>query len=121
LAELQYDARSRSYGSVTTSGFYPVVLSELWHWTGDREFASHLIAPALKGLEYLDKHALHSKHGFYQYRTRSNDGVVNQGWKDSTDAIVRHDGSQVHPPIATCEEQGFVYLAKLHISELLWW
>jgi glycogen debranching enzyme len=27
----------------------------------------------------------------------------------------------VAPPIATCEEQGFVYLAKLHLSEVLWW
>ena len=30
-------------------------------------------------------------------------------------------GPPVETPIATCEEQGFVYLAKLHISEVLWW
>jgi glycogen debranching enzyme len=30
-------------------------------------------------------------------------------------------GTQVEPPIATCEEQGFVYLAKLHLAEVLWW
>jgi glycogen debranching enzyme len=34
---------------------------------------------------------------------------------------VDEDGAQVDPPIATCEEQGFVYLAKLHMGELLWW
>ena len=31
------------------------------------------------------------------------------------------DGSQVEPPIAMCEEQAFLYVAKLHLSELLWW
>ncbi|MCI0613170.1 amylo-alpha-1,6-glucosidase, partial [bacterium] len=45
----------------------------------------------------------------------------NQGWKDSGDAIVYEDGSLVEPPIATCEEQAFAYLAKLHMSEVLWW
>jgi glycogen debranching enzyme len=121
LAELQYDTRSRSYGSATTSGFYPVVLSELWHWTGDKEFATKMIEPALKSLQYLDEFSMRSKRGFYQYKTRSQQGIRNQGWKDSEDAIVQRDGSQVAPPIATCEEQAFVYLAKLHISELLWW
>jgi glycogen debranching enzyme len=121
LAELHFDPRSRSYFSATTSGFYPVALSELWHWTGDKEFANKMIEPALDGLRYLDELSLRSKHGFYQYKTRSVDGVRNQGWKDSEDAIVQSDGSQVLPPISTCEEQGFVYLAKLHLSELLWW
>jgi glycogen debranching enzyme len=46
---------------------------------------------------------------------------VNQGWKDAADSIVDQDGKCVEPPIATCEEQSFVYVAKLHFSELLWW
>ena len=44
----------------------------------------------------------------------------NQGWKDSGDAIVYEDGTQVDPPISTCEEQAFVYAAKLRMSEMLW-
>jgi len=47
--------------------------------------------------------------------------VRNQGWKDSGDAMVHADGSQAEPPIATCEEQAFVFLAKQHLSEVLWW
>lgn len=31
------------------------------------------------------------------------------------------DGTQVPAPIATCEEQGFAYAAKLQLSEMLWW
>jgi glycogen debranching enzyme len=121
LATLHFNPLARYYGSITTSGFYPVAVSELWHWTGDKELVRPFIEPALKALRWLDEFADFDRDGFYEYQTRSEQGVRNQGWKDSSDAIVYEDGSQVETPVATCEEQGFVYLAKLHMSELLWW
>lgn len=121
LAKLNLNPLARYYGSITTSAFYPVVVSELWHWTGDKELVRPFIEPALKALRWLDDDARTLGRGFYAYQTRSRRGVRNQAWKDSSDAIVHADGSQVEPPTATCEEQGFVYLAKLHLSELLWW
>ena len=39
-------------------------------------------------------------------------GTKNQGWKDSGDAIVYDDGSPVPAPIATCELQGYWYVAQ---------
>ena len=118
---LNLSSRLRYYGSITTSGFYPVAVAELWHWTGDKELIRPLIEPALSALRWLDQHGDLDGDGFYEYKTRSEQGVKNQAWKDSADAIVYEDGSQVEPPIATCEEQGFAYLAKLHMSEVLWW
>jgi glycogen debranching enzyme len=119
LPSLDLNPRGRSYGSVTTSGFYPLVLAELWHWTGDRERIRPLIGPALDSLRWLERFS--ERDGFFEYKTRSPQGVIHQGWKDSADAIVDEDGRPVEPPIATCEEQGFVHVAKLHFSELLWW
>lgn len=121
LALLNVNPLGRYYGSITTSGFYPVIVSELWHWTGDKELVRPFVEPALKALRWLDDYGDLDRDGFYEYQTRSEQGVRNQGWKDSEDAIVHEDGSQAPVPIATCEEQGFVYLAKLHLSELLWW
>jgi glycogen debranching enzyme len=121
LSMLNINPRQRYYGSVTTSGFYPVVLSELWHWTGDKELVELFVEPALKAIRWLDEYADLDGDGFYEYKTRSDQGVKNQGWKDSSDAIVYEDGSDVKPPIATSEEQSFAYVAKLHMSELLWW
>jgi glycogen debranching enzyme len=118
---LDISARRRYYGSITTSGFYPVVMSELWHWTGDKELIRPLVGPTLKALKWLDEYGDLDGDGFYEYKTRSEQGVRNQAWKDSADAVVYEDGTQVEPPIATCEEQGFAYLAKLHMSEVLWW
>jgi glycogen debranching enzyme len=120
LATLDCTPRRRYYGSATTSGFYAFVLSELWHWTGDRERAARFVGPALAALRWLDERSPRSPRGFYQYLTRSSEGVLHQGWKDSRDAMVQDDGTPVAPPIATCEEQAFVYAAKLHLSELLW-
>lgn len=120
LARLRFNPRGRYYGSITTSGFYAAIVAELWHWTGDRELVEPFVRPALDALRWLDEHCANAA-GFYQYRTRSEQGVENQGWKDSSGAIVYEDGSPVPAPIATCEEQGFVYVAKLHLSELLWW
>jgi glycogen debranching enzyme len=121
LAMLNVNPLGRYYGSITTSGFYPVIVSELWHWTGDKELVRPFVEPALKSLRWLDDYADVDRDGFYEYQTTSEQGLRNQGWKDSHDAIVHEDGTQAPVPIATCEEQGFVYLAKLHLSELLWW
>lgn len=120
LATLNFNPLGRYYGSITTSGFYPVVVSQLWHWTGDEPSVRPFVGAALAALRWLDEHADPDGDGFYEYQTRSEQGLKNQAWKDSSDAIVHEDGSQVEAPIATCEEQGFVYLAKLHLSELLW-
>jgi glycogen debranching enzyme len=121
LARLNMTPRGRYYGSVTTSGFYPVVVAELWHWTGDKALVRSLIEPALKALQWLDAYGDLDGDGFYEYQTRSTQGVTHQAWKDSGDAIVYEDGSPVIPPLATCEEQGFAYVAKQLLSEVLWW
>ncbi len=120
LAALRANPRSRYYGSATTSKFYPIVLTQLWHWTGDKEAIAPFVEPALKAIEWMDLYGDFDRDGFYEYQTRSEQGVRNQGWKDSRDAIVWGDGSQVDPPITTCEEQSYGYAAKLYMSEVLW-
>lgn len=121
LSLLDFDPFGRSYASVTASAFYPVAVSELWRWTGDRARVEPLIEPALRALHWLDTDGDIDGDGIYEYRPLSKDGLQNQGWKDSGDAIVHADGSVVRPPIATCEEQGFVYLAKMRLAELFVW
>lgn len=120
LAALCYNPRTRYYGAATTSSFYPVVLSELWHWTGDKNLIQSLMKPALLALQWKDKYTDLFGDGFYSYKSRSEQGNQNQGWKDSGDAIIYEDGRIVEPPISTCEEQAFVYVAKNRMSELLW-
>lgn len=121
LAVLNINPLGRYYGSITTSALYPFFLAEYWHWTGDKEKVALYLDHAMAALKWLDDYADMDKDGFYEYKTCSTQGVKNQAWKDSEDAIVYEDGAPVKAPIATCEEQGFVYIAKLHVSEVLWW
>jgi glycogen debranching enzyme len=121
LAALNFTPQGRNYGSVTTSGFYPFVVAQLWHWTGDKALVRPYLDPALRALEWLDRWSDRDRDGLYEYKTRSRDGLQNQGWKDSGDALVHADGSPVAAPIATCEEQGIAYAAKLNLAEVLVW
>ncbi|KYF91400.1 amylo-alpha-1,6-glucosidase [Sorangium cellulosum] len=121
LSELNYNPLGRTYASATSTMFYAVAASELWHWTGDRERVGRLIEPALRAMRWIDEEGDLDGDGFYEYEPRSSASIQNQGWKDSDDAIVHADGSQVRPPIGTCEMQGFVFLSKLRLSELLFW
>src|SRR5579872_2322400 len=121
LATLNFNPHGRYYGGVTGAMYYPVVVDGLWHWTGNKELIRPLIAPALKGLQWVEDYGDLDGDGFYEYQTRSQQGEKNQGWKDSGDAIVYEDGSQVHTPLGTCEMQSFTYASKLHLSEVLWW
>jgi glycogen debranching enzyme len=120
LSMLDHDPRRRSYSSITTSGLYAFIVAELWHWTGDKDLVRPLIEPSLRGLQWLEQYGDIDGDGFYEYQRRSPMGPVHQAWKDSPDAIVYEDGTLVEPPIATCEEQAFVYVAKLHLAETLW-
>jgi glycogen debranching enzyme len=56
--------------------------------------------------------------GFVEYEKRSASGLVNQGWKDSDEAIMHVDGSIPEGPIALVEVQGYVYLAKVRIADV---
>jgi glycogen debranching enzyme len=49
--------------------------------------------------------------GFLEYRRRRDSGLINQGWKDSGDAVFHSDGRLADAPIALCEVQGYAYLA----------
>jgi glycogen debranching enzyme len=119
LAVLNFNPQSLDFGGVTSSFLFPICISELWHWTGDLDSVRKYIDTAMRAIQWADTYSLDST-GFYRYQTRSKQGVKNQGWKDSGDAIVYPDGSQVDPPIGTCEMQAFMYVAKVHFSELMW-
>jgi glycogen debranching enzyme len=121
LSVLNYIPQGRDYGSVTTSAFFPFVLAQLWHWTGDKSLVARYLDPAARAMDWIDRLRAKDRDGFCRYQTHSAMGVENQSWKDSGDAIVYEDGSQVSTPIATCEQQGIIYAAKMNFAETLWW
>jgi glycogen debranching enzyme len=66
----------------------------------------------------MDKYGDLDGDGYIEYASASKHGLINQGWKDSGDAIVNADGSLARPPIALVEVQGYAYRAKREIASL---
>jgi glycogen debranching enzyme len=64
-----------------------------------------------RALEWIEHYGDRDGDGFVEYLRPNDHGLVNQGWKDSWDAIRCADGSLARPPIALCEAQGYVYAA----------
>jgi len=117
LSMLGYSPRDAYYGTQTTPAMFPIVLSELWHWTGDDAVLRRFRDPALRAIEWAERTA--EKTGFVTYEKRSPVGLRNQGWKDSDEAIRHADGSIAEPPLATVEEQAFHFLALQRMGEIL--
>jgi glycogen debranching enzyme len=52
------------------------------------------------------------------YGRAREEGLANQGWKDSHDSIFHRDGTLANSPIALCEVQGYVYAARRHAAKI---
>lgn len=106
------------YGTADATILYPIVLVEACRWTGRPElFKSHL-ETAEACLRWIDQYGDLDGDGFQEYKTFSSQGYENMNWKDSWDAVVYGDGTQVTQPKAICELQGYVYAAKKGMAEL---
>ncbi len=111
LAQLGQIPSAPYYGAIDTTLLWIITLAETYRWTGDRNLLDDCDAPLAKALEWIDEYGDFDGDGFVEYLSRSKEGIQNQGWKDSGDAIRSADGAIVNAPIALCETQGQVYLA----------
>ncbi|MFI2650095.1 hypothetical protein [Micromonospora fulviviridis] len=73
---------------------------------------------ALAALHWIDDYGDRDGDGYVEYGTRSPEGLGNQCWRDSPDGVCFSDGRIPVLPIATCENQGYTYDAKLRLAEL---
>jgi glycogen debranching enzyme len=75
------------------------------------ERLERLLPNADRALEWVEEYGDRDGDGYVEYERMTPHGLVNQGWKDSSNAIVFADGRIASPPIALCEVQGYVYAA----------
>ncbi|MFP4513157.1 MAG: glycogen debranching N-terminal domain-containing protein [Acidimicrobiales bacterium] len=107
------------YGSIDATPLFVMLLGELGRWDPDSEAVSELLPHADRALEWIERFGDRDEDGYVEYQRQSDDGLVNQGWKDSWDAVRHLDGELATGPIALCEVQGYVYgayLARAHLA-----
>ena len=73
--------------------------------------AGALLPHADRALEWIERYGDADGDGFVEYHRATEQGLANQGWKDSWDAITFADGRIARSPIALAEVQGYTYAA----------
>ncbi len=108
----------RYYGSVDSTPLFVMLAGAFYERTGDLDFIRALWPHIDLALSWIDVYGDSDSDGFVEYQRRSSKGLIQQGWKDSSDSVFHADGSPAEPPIALCEVQGYVFAAKRHAARL---
>jgi glycogen debranching enzyme len=104
------------YGSVDATPLFVALAGAYFERTGDRDFVAGLWPHLEAALACVDAES--DERGFLTYQQRSRHGLVQQGWKDSSDSVSHADGAIAEPPIALCEVQGYVHMAKREAARI---
>jgi glycogen debranching enzyme len=106
------------YGSIDATPLFVMLLGELRRWEPDDALVTELLPHADRALGWITEYGDRDGDGYVEYRRRNAQGLANQGWKDSWDAIRFRDGRLAPTPLALCEVQGYVYAAYLARAQL---
>jgi glycogen debranching enzyme len=99
------------FGSIDSTPLFLLLAGEYFQWTNDVELLSQIEHNLRAGLRWLTDYGDTNRDGLIDYEKRSSKGLVNQGWKDSSDALMHADGSPLAPPITLVEVQAYAYAA----------
>lgn len=99
------------FGSVDATPLFVMLLGELRRWDLADDVVARLLPHADRALDWIAGWGDRDGDGYVEYRRLSPDGLANQGWKDSWDAVRHLDGTLADGPIALCEAQAYVYAA----------
>ncbi len=110
-ASLSLGGEQAYYGTADATPLFVLLLGELHAWGLPADELAELLPHADRALEWVRTHGDRDGDGFVEYQRSNDQGLANQGWKDSWDGINYADGSLPGTPIALCEVQGYVYAA----------
>jgi glycogen debranching enzyme len=109
------------YGSVDATPLFVLLAGLYLERTGDMQTIVELWPNIEAALAWIDGPGDADGDGFVEYKRASEQGLANQGWKDSHDAIFHADGRLAEGNIALVEVQGYVYAAKRMAARCALW
>jgi glycogen debranching enzyme len=112
MAALREVPFAQYYGSVDATPLFVLLAGRYVERTGDEETLAELWPAIEAALRWIDGAGDPDRDGFVEYRRASEQGLANQGWKDSYDAIFHADGRLAEGYIALAEVQGYVFAGK---------
>lgn len=105
------------YGSVDATPLFVMLAAAYFERTADGEFLRSIWSHIQAALEWIDRYGDVDGDGFVEYARQTDEGLLQQGWKDSQDSVFLSNGSLAKGPIALCEVQSYVYAARMGIAE----
>ncbi len=112
MATLREVPFAQYYGSVDATPLFVLLAGLYVERTGDDKTLAELWPAIEAALAWIDGPGDSDRDGFVEYRRASEQGLANQGWKDSYDAIFHADGRLAEGRIALAEVQGYVFAGK---------
>ena len=112
MAALREVPFAQYYGSVDATPLFVLLAGLYVERTGDEETLAELWPAIEAALRWIDGAGDPDRDGFVEYQRASEQGLANQGWKDSYDAIFHADGRLAEGYIALAEVQGYVFAGK---------
>ena len=111
MAALREVPFGRYYGSIDSTPLFVMLAGAYLERTNDLETVRRLWPHIRAALDWIDRYGDRDGDGFVEYARQNEDGLVNQGWKDSRDSIFHEDGTLAKGPIALVEVQAYAYAA----------
>ncbi|MFP3547410.1 amylo-alpha-1,6-glucosidase [Rhizobium sp. SIMBA_035] len=109
MAELGEVPFRRYYGSIDSTPLFVMLAGEYLERTGDIGTVETILPNIEAALTWIDEHGDRDGDGFVEYGRLTEEGLINQAWKDSHDSVFHADGTLARGPIAIAEVQAYVY------------
>ncbi len=100
------------YGSIDATPLFVLLAGLYVERTSDVDTLAELWPAIEAALGWIDGPGDPDGDGLVEYRRATAEGLANQGWKDSYDAVFHADGRLAEGNIALAEVQGYVFAAK---------
>ncbi|HEY1383700.1 MAG TPA: amylo-alpha-1,6-glucosidase [Dongiaceae bacterium] len=109
MAELGEVPFRRYYGSIDSTPLFVMLAGAYLQRTCDLATMQELWPNIEAALAWMDQYGDRDGDGFLEYGRRNDQGLINQGWKDSYDSVFHADGALAVGPIALVEVQAYAY------------
>jgi glycogen debranching enzyme len=118
MAELGEVPFRRYYGSIDSTPMFVMLAGEYLKRTADLATVETILPNLEAALTWIDEHGDRDGDGFVEYGRLTEEGLINQAWKDSHDSVFHADGALAKGPIAIAEVQAYVYGAWQAAAEI---
>jgi glycogen debranching enzyme len=109
MAELREVPFRRYYGSIDSTPLFVMLAGAYLERSGDLATLRRLWPHIEAALGWIDRYGDRDGDGFVEYGRRTEEGLANQGWKDSRDSVFHADGTLARGTIALAEVQAYAY------------